>query len=118
MKSISQDMKFRYSLMKYSEKFGVARAARRYNKSTSYIYFWKKRFDGSIESLACHSRRPHSHPNQHTEAERMLKQNKIVPVLLILDQLYILAHDFHSITVYSKSPIHSDGSFSTNYCRY
>lgn len=75
MNSITQDMKFRYSLMKYSEKFGVAQAARRYNKSTSYIYFWKKRFDGSIESLACQSRRPHSHPNQHTEAERMLIRN-------------------------------------------
>ena len=65
MNSISQDMKFRYSLMKY-EKFGVSKACRKYNKCRSYIYFWKARFDGSIESLACHSRKPHSHPNQHT----------------------------------------------------
>ena len=72
MKSITQDMKFRYSLMKYAEKYGVARASRKYNKAASYIYFWKARYDGSIESLACRSRRPHSHPNQHTEAELKL----------------------------------------------
>ena len=65
-------MKFRYSLMKYAEKYGVARASRKYNKGASYIYFWKARYDGSIESLACRSRRPHSHPNQHTEAELKL----------------------------------------------
>ena len=75
MNSVSQDMKFRYSLMKYVEKFGVAKACRKYNKCRSYIYFWKARFDGSIESLAYHSRKPHSHPNQHTEAELTLIRN-------------------------------------------
>ena len=55
-------------LMKYAEKYGVSRASRKYNKNRSYIYFWKERWDGSIASLACRSRRPHSQPNQHTEA--------------------------------------------------
>ena len=55
--------------MKYAEKYGVAQASRKYNKSTSYIYFWKSRYDGSLDSLACRSRRPHRHPNQHTEDE-------------------------------------------------
>ena len=72
MNSITQDMKFRYSLIRYAEKFGVARASRKYNKAKSYIYFWRARFDGSIESLACQSRRPHSHPRQHTEEELKL----------------------------------------------
>ena len=58
--------------MKYAEKYGVSRASRKYNKSRSYIYFWKQRWDGSAASLAWQSRRPHSHPNQHTEAERKL----------------------------------------------
>ena len=71
-KSITQDMAYRQSLMKYAEKYGVSRASRKYNKSRSYIYFWKQRWDGSVASLACQSRRPHSHPNQHTEAERKL----------------------------------------------
>ena len=71
-KSITQDMAYRQSLMKYAEKYGVSRASRKYNRSRSYIYFWRTRWDGRVESLACQSRRPHSHPNQHTESE--LKQ--------------------------------------------
>ena len=71
-KSITQDMAYRQSLMKYAEKYGVSRASRKYNKSRSYIYFWRARWDGRAESLACQSRRPHSHPNQHTEAELKL----------------------------------------------
>lgn len=71
-KSITQDMLYRQSLMKFAEKYGASRASRKYNKSRSYIYFWQKRWDGSVESLACRSRRPHSHPNQHTEAELKL----------------------------------------------
>ncbi|MCI6038190.1 MAG: IS481 family transposase, partial [Clostridiales bacterium] len=67
-------MKYRYSLMKYAEKYGVSRASRKYDKSRSYIYFWRKRFDGTIESLACRSRRPHSHPKQRTPEEMKLIQ--------------------------------------------
>ena len=71
-KSITQDMAYRQSLMKYAEKYGVSRASRKYNKSRSYIYFWKQRWDGTTASLACQSRRPHNHPNQHTEDELKL----------------------------------------------
>lgn len=58
--------------MKYAAKYGVSRASRKYNRSRSYIYFWKARWDGTVKSLACQSKRPHSHPNQHTEAELKL----------------------------------------------
>lgn len=61
--------------MKYTEKYGVSRASRKYNKSRSYIYFWKARWDGSVESLGCQSRRPHSHPNQHTKEELKMIRN-------------------------------------------
>ena len=71
-KRITQDMAYRQSLMKYAENYGVSRASRKYNKSRSYIYFWKTRWDGTVQSLACPSRRPHSHPNQHTEADLKL----------------------------------------------
>ena len=71
-KRITQDMAYRQSLMKYTEKYGVSRASRKYNKSRSYIYVWRARWDGRAESLASQSRRPHSHPNQHTEAELKL----------------------------------------------
>ena len=70
--SITQDMKYRQSLMKYAEKYGVSRASRKYNKGRSYIYFWRSRWDGTVESLGCQSRRPHSHPKQHTEEELKL----------------------------------------------
>ena len=48
MKSVTQDMRYRQSLMQYAEKYGVSRASRKYNKNRSYIYFWKKRWDGSV----------------------------------------------------------------------
>ena len=57
-KSITQDMAYRQSLMKCAEKYGVSRASRKYNKSRSYIYFWKARWDGTVESLACRSGAP------------------------------------------------------------
>ena len=72
IKRITQDMAYRQFLMKYAAKYGVSRASRKHNKSRPYIDFWKARWDGSVESLACRSRRPHSHPNQHTEVELKL----------------------------------------------
>ena len=45
MNRITQEMRFRQSLMKYSEKYGVKRASRKYNKYRSYIYFRKARWD-------------------------------------------------------------------------
>ena len=72
MNSITQEMQFRQSLMKYSEKYGVKRASRKYNKCRSYIYFWKARWDGTVESLAEQSKRPHHHPNEHTPDELKL----------------------------------------------
>ena len=69
MNSITQDMKYRQSLMNYVEKNGVAKASRKYNRSRSYIYFGRARYDGSIESLRPQSKRPKHHPNQHSDAE-------------------------------------------------
>ena len=69
MASITQDMRYRLSLIKYAEKFGVTKAAITYKTNRQYIYRWKRRYDGSIESLRELSRRPHHHPNQHTPEE-------------------------------------------------
>ena len=71
-KGITQDIVNRQSLMRYAEKHGVSRASRKYNKSRSYIYFGKGRWDGTVQSLACQSRRPHGHHSQHTEVELKL----------------------------------------------
>lgn len=51
---------------------GTSRVSQKYSKNRSYIYFWQSRFDGSIELLACQSRKPHSHPNQHAKEELKL----------------------------------------------
>ena len=75
MASITQDMRFRLSLIKYSDKFGVSKAAIKYKTNRQYIYRWKRRYDGSIESLRDLSRRPHHHPNQHTPDEIRLIKN-------------------------------------------
>ena len=69
MASITQDMLYRLSLLKYAQKYGVSKAAIKYKTNRQYIYRWKRRFDGSLESLREHSRRPHHHPNQHSPQE-------------------------------------------------
>lgn len=73
--SITQDMNFRLSLIKYAEKHGVTKAAIKYRTNRQYIYRWKRRYDGSLDSLRYRSRRPHHHPNQHTETEITLINN-------------------------------------------
>lgn len=80
MNNITQDMKYKQSLVIFALKHGVSRASRKYNKPRSTIYFWLSRYNGSIESLDCQSRRPHAHPNQHTQEEldlvrRMRRRN-------------------------------------------
>ena len=69
MNTVTQTMQFRQSLLKYAEKYGVTKAAIKYNVNRQYIYRWKRRYNGDIQSLANKSHRPHHNPNQHTEAE-------------------------------------------------
>lgn len=72
MNTITQTMLFRQSLINYAKKNGVTKTAIKYNTNRQYIYRWLKRYDGTLESLANRSHRPHSHPNQHTEQELKL----------------------------------------------
>lgn len=60
--SITQKMKYKQSIIKFSEKYGVYKAAIRFNEWPKTIYRWKKRYDGTLESLRDESRRPKSHP--------------------------------------------------------
>ena len=75
MTTITQDMRFRLSLIRYADKHGVSKAARVYKTNRQYIYRWKRRYDGSWDSLRDRSRRPHSHPSQHTQQEIQLIRN-------------------------------------------
>ncbi|MDY3972935.1 MAG: DDE-type integrase/transposase/recombinase [Clostridia bacterium] len=72
MNTITQTMRFRQALVEYSLKHGVTKASIRYKTNRQYVYRWRKRYDGTIHSLADKSHRPHSHPNQHTPDELKL----------------------------------------------
>ena len=72
MNKITQDMRFRQSLLRYAEKNGVTKAAIKYKVNRQYVYRWRRRYDGTLESLRDKSHRPHHHPNQHTPEELKL----------------------------------------------
>ena len=72
MKSITQDLLFKQAVITYSYKYGVTKAAIRYKTSRQNIYRWRNRYDGTLQSLADRSHRPHSHPKQHTSEELKL----------------------------------------------
>jgi len=70
-------LKYKESVIKFSRKYGVAKAAYKFGECKRTIYRWRKRYDGTLESLKDKSRRPHYHPNQHTEAEiKLIKDLK------------------------------------------
>ncbi len=76
-KSITQKMRYKQSVIKFSYEYGVKNAAIKYNEWPKTIYRWRKRYDGSIESLRDKSRKPHHHPNEHTEKEiKLIKDYK------------------------------------------
>ena len=75
--NITQKLKYKESVVKFSYKYGVTKAAIKFNECKRTIYRWRKRYDGSLNSLKDKSRRPHYHPNQHTEEEiKMIKNYK------------------------------------------
>ena len=72
MNTITQTMRFRQAIIEYSFKNGVTKAAIRYKVNRQYVYRWRKRYDGTLQSLSDKSHRPHRHPNQHTPEELKL----------------------------------------------
>ena len=77
MNSITQDINFKQSVIKYSYKHGVTAASIAYKLHRKTIYRWREKYDGTLKSLANKSRRPHRSPNAHTESEiKMIKDYK------------------------------------------
>ena len=75
--SITQKMKYKQSVIKFSFKYGVSKTAKRFDINRRTIYRWIKSYDGTIESLRDKSRKPKHHPNEHTEAEiKLIKDYK------------------------------------------
>jgi len=69
MAIITEEMRLRKRLCLFAQKYGVTKAAQRYHTNRTFVYRQLDKFDGTVRSLALKSRRPHSHPNQHTEEE-------------------------------------------------
>ena len=68
--SITEKMRFRQKVVEYAIKHkNNAEAARRYKTIRQQVQRWLKKYDGTVKSLANKSRRPHSHPNEHTQGE-------------------------------------------------
>ena len=75
MNSITQDILYKQTVIKYSYKHGVTKAAIKFKMHRKTIYRWREKYDGTAGSLKDKSRRPHSHPKQHTEKEKKLIKN-------------------------------------------
>ncbi len=117
-KSITQKMKYKQSVVKYSYKYGVKKASIQFNEWPKTIYRWRKRYDGNIESLRDKSRRPHHHPNEHTKKEIKLikdykKNNKQTGLVVLWVKLreagYTrtvqgLYHVMQRLGIYEKTP--------------
>lgn len=74
---ITEEMKFRQRVVEYAIKHdNNAAAARRYGTSRQQVQRWRRKYDGSVQSLANRSRRPHRHPNAHTKEEIELIKRK------------------------------------------
>ncbi|WP_462274029.1 helix-turn-helix domain-containing protein [Filifactor alocis] len=68
--SITEEMKFRQTVVEYAIKYNNnARAARRYKTSRQQVQRWRKKYDGTVQSLANQFRRLHKHSKQHTKKE-------------------------------------------------
>ena len=72
MISITSKARFRQRVVRYAEKYGVTQASIRHRIARKTIYEWMRKYDGHWKSLRDRSRRPNSHPNQHTEEEKAL----------------------------------------------
>ena len=73
--SITHRLKYKQSVVKFSYEFGVTKASKKFNENRRTIYRWRKRYDGTLESLKDRSHRPKHHPNEHTEEEIKLIKN-------------------------------------------
>lgn len=75
MNKIAQDARRRQGVVKLAMKKGKSAAAQKYGVSLSSVKRWCKRYDGTWQSLAERSHRPHSHPRQHKpEEEELIRQ--------------------------------------------
>lgn len=74
MDRITQEAYYRQRVLKYAAKHGVTRAAERYRMSRKTVHKWKRRYDGTVESLKNRSRAPLHSPLKQSDWEIQLVQ--------------------------------------------
>lgn len=118
MKSITQKLKYKQSVIKFSYKYGVTKTAIKFELNRRTIYRWRERYDGTLKSLEDKSRKPHSHPNQHTKEEIKLikdykRNNKETGLVVLWVKLRAagytrtiqgLYHVMQRLGIYKKAP--------------
>lgn len=72
MDIITQEAYNRQRVVEYSFKHGVTKASIRYKVSRMSVYRWRKRYDGTWQSLKERSHRPKHCPRKHSEEEHKL----------------------------------------------
>ena len=116
--NITDRLKYKELVVKFSKKYGVAKAAYKFGECKRTIYRWQNRYDGTLESLKDKSRRSHSHPNQHIAEEIKLiknykRNNKETGLVVLWVKLrqagYIrtiqgLYHVMQRLGIYKKTP--------------
>ena len=50
MNSITQDVLYKQSVVKYSYKYGVTKAAIKYKMHRKTIYRWREKYDGTAKT--------------------------------------------------------------------
>ena len=74
---ITEEMRYRQRVVEFAIKYNNnAKAAKRYHTSRQQVQRWRKKYDGTVRSLANKSTRPRRHPNQHTKEELALIKRK------------------------------------------
>lgn len=76
MKIIIEEMRYRKRLCEYAIKNGVTNAARRYHTNRKFVYRQLEKYDGTVRSIALKFKKPHNHPNAHTEKVSLIKKVK------------------------------------------
>lgn len=118
-----QKLKYKESVIKFSNKYGVTKAAIKFEEHRKTIYRWIARYDGTLKSLENKSRKPHSHPNEHTSEEIKLikdyKANNKVTGLVVLwvklreagytRTIQGLYHVMQRLGIYEKAPSKKKG---------
>lgn len=69
MKDCTQEAQWRQQMMQFCEHHGLTATALRYRVSRKCVWKWRKRWDGTWQSLVSQSRRPHHSPRSQSEEE-------------------------------------------------